>query len=53
MALDASAGVDARTKAGLETGATVVCFFIRICEPKDHGRLFSFPPSGRGYGYGR
>jgi hypothetical protein len=46
-AVDASAGEDARTTAGLETGATGgVAIFMPGCETKDHERLFSASPSG-------
>jgi hypothetical protein len=45
---DESADVDVRTTAGLETGATLgVAIFMRGCEMKDHGRLFSYSPYGR------
>jgi len=40
-AADPGAGEDARTTAGLETGATrKAAVFILGCEPEDHGRLF-------------
>jgi hypothetical protein len=41
---DSSAGGDARTTAGLETGATrKATVFMPGCEVKDHGRPFSPP----------
>jgi hypothetical protein len=43
----AGAGEDARTTAGLETGATrKTTVLIFGCEPNDDGRLFATAPSG-------